>query len=195
MKRLLLAGLLALLAPAGNAEQSGAAGATLAALERFTVPTHVPVASDYRQVYQWVAGPVFSGMHWDHQVVVYMSGDGETYLHNHAEYQRYYGYDELWDEEEPVPAFRAYAPGTVIVKENFQDHEHAPGRAASVTAMIKRLPGYDPEHGDWEYLEFSAAGILTLAGSSRRPEVNVRCVQCHANVAERDYVFAIHAAP
>src|SRR5262245_50971608 len=41
--------------------------------------------------------------------------------------------------------------GTVVIKEK---HSDPTGRSApsAYGAMIKREPGYDPEHGDWEYL-------------------------------------------
>lgn len=50
--------------------------------------------------------------------------------------------------------------------------------------MIKREPGYDPQHGDWEYLYVV-----------QKPEKKVTrgrlesCIKCHWQAKDRDYVF------
>src|SRR5207237_171665 len=51
-----------------------------------------------------------------------------------------------------------------------------------VGGMIKRAPGYDPEHGDWEYFYFENASRIE---SGRI----VTCVQCHVGASGKDYVF------
>ncbi len=75
-----------------------------------------------------------------------------------------------------------YPPGSVIVKEKqssyFDDEMSGPGMAG----MIKREPGYDPNHGDWEY--FFVDDDTPLA-QGKLPS----CIDCHQRVADRDYVF------
>lgn len=80
--------------------------------------------------------------------------------------------------------------GTTVVKEKHHGQalpDPSTGVKAPVTeygAMIKREPGYDPEHGDWEYLYVA-----------RQPEKQVTrgrlgsCIDCHSNAKEKDYLF------
>ena len=51
-----------------------------------------------------------------------------------------------------------------------------------VGGMVKRSPGYDPEHGDWEYFYFEGKG---------EPQGGriASCVQCHDSVKSKDHVF------
>ena len=69
-------------------------------------------------------------------------------------------------------------PGSLLVKENFVDE----GRDSleSITVM-KRVEGYDPEHGDWFWARYTPRGELTDAG-----KVGL-CIDCHSE--ERDYSF------
>ncbi len=89
-------------------------------------------------------------------------------------------------------AFRAasgnYPVGSVVVKEK---QSRAPVAGLSkdpnqstdaVGGMIKRAPGYDPAHGDWEYFYFTSGGKI----ESGRIE---SCVNCHAAAAKKGYVF------
>jgi hypothetical protein len=73
--------------------------------------------------------------------------------------------------------------GTVVVKEKHKDIL-AEGPPNEYGAMIKHEPGYDPQHGDWEYLYVV-----------RQPEKKVTrgklasCIDCHEHAKNRDYVF------
>ena len=52
-----------------------------------------------------------------------------------------------------------------------------------VGGMIKRSPGYDSTHGDWEYFYFDDS---TKVENGRIAS----CVQCHASNDAKDHVFA-----
>ena len=51
-----------------------------------------------------------------------------------------------------------------------------------VGGMVKRPPGFDPEHGDWEYFHFDDPRRIE---SGRIPS----CVRCHEAAKDRDHVF------
>ena len=73
--------------------------------------------------------------------------------------------------------------GTVIVKEK---HLVASAEKPPVEygAMIKREPGYDPDHGNWEYMYVT-----------REPEKHIErgrissCIECHDIAKDQDYLF------
>ena len=73
--------------------------------------------------------------------------------------------------------------GSVIVKEKLDSVDPASKRTL-LTAMVKHETGYDPAHGDWEYVvtngdatELQARGKLANCGG------------CHAQKKKTDYVF------
>ena len=80
---------------------------------------------------------------------------------------------------------RAYAAGAVIVKQKtlLARRPDAP-RAADrgVGGMVKRAPGFDPAHGDWEYFYFEDPARIETGRIAS-------CVQCHAGARKTDYVF------
>ena len=109
-----------------------------------------------------------------------------------GEYQRKHG-------PHFVPAIRVYANvlaaehlresctgplpvGSVIIKEKWLDEKDA--RPDGYAAMIKREPGYDPEHRDWEYLYVR----LTEKEKLTRGKIQ-SCIDCHAGAAGTDYLF------
>jgi hypothetical protein len=69
---------------------------------------------------------------------------------------------------------KEFPVGSVIVKEKR-------GAADGVGGMVKRPPGYDPDHGDWEFFYF---GVPTIIKSGKIAS----CIQCHDG-ASRDHVF------
>jgi hypothetical protein len=83
-----------------------------------------------------------------------------------------------------------YPAGSIIVKEKqgqryFADEgslQQNPKTPDGVGGMIKRRPGYDPEHGNWEYFyledpsDVESGKILT-------------CIKCHEGASNTDYVF------
>jgi len=88
---------------------------------------------------------------------------------------------------EAIAAFKAGSAslpvGTTIIKEKHAKWI-AKGSPNEYGAMIKREPGYDPAHCDWEYL------YVVL-----RPEKTVTrgrlesCIECHSHAKEKDYLF------
>lgn len=78
----------------------------------------------------------------------------------------------------PVPV------GTTIVKEKWwREDALAPDAYA---AMIKREPGYDPVHGDWEYV------YVTKDETEKRIVERGKltsCINCHRNAKTTDYLF------
>ena len=82
-----------------------------------------------------------------------------------------------------------YPVGSIIVKEKkalgywstTQPEEMAKANDG-VGGMIKRPPGYDPAHGDWEYFYFEDANKVESGKMNS-------CIQCHSGAADKDYVF------
>ncbi|MBI3820407.1 MAG: cytochrome P460 family protein [Planctomycetes bacterium] len=79
------------------------------------------------------------------------------------------------------PASRPASKGPMI---QIEDKLYPRSELAThgVGGMIKRAPGYDTEHGDWEYFYFEKPGRIESGKIAN-------CVQCHANAADRGYVF------
>jgi len=59
-------------------------------------------------------------------------------------------------------------------------------RSAGSGGMIKRAPGYDPEHGDWEYLYFTDPEHVEHGKL-------LSCVQCHEAAQSTDRVYGFWA--
>ncbi len=81
--------------------------------------------------------------------------------------------------------------GTMVVKQKFSDPE---GKSPELfTLMQKREPGYDPEHGDWEYAIVNRTATQVLARGRLES-----CIDCHKAYARTDYVtraYPIKAKP
>ncbi len=81
-----------------------------------------------------------------------------------------------------------YPPGAVIVKEKMlggyitKDGKPSHGAEDGYGGMVKRAPGYDPAHGDWEYFYFDD---LTKIETGRVTS----CIKCHESAKSSDYVF------
>lgn len=91
-----------------------------------------------------------------------------------------------------------YPVGSVVVKEKAAHHyrDEKAGEPLDtdpsgprwskapdgVGGMIKRAPGYDPAHGDWEYFYRDAVTPLEHGRVTS-------CVKCHSGAAGTDYVF------
>jgi len=82
-----------------------------------------------------------------------------------------------------------YPVGSIIVKEKealgYQSTTQPRERAKAndgVGGMIKRPPGYDPAHGDWEYFYFEDANKVESGKMNS-------CIQYHSGAAGKDYVF------
>jgi hypothetical protein len=83
----------------------------------------------------------------------------------------------------------AYPVGSVIVKHKSihgygdqKSGEKVPSAENGAGGMVKRAPGYDSAHGDWEYFYFEHISNI----QSGRIQ---SCVQCHEGAKDKDYVF------
>ncbi len=157
------------------------------------------IPGNYRAKWLRLTEPVFSGMHWNHYVVVYTNQAVEPYRGNHKEFQRWFGDNDDWFEEEEGegegPNFTNFPVGTVLVKENYSVVDNKPGRLHSLSIMRKQAAGFDPALGDWEYMELEMSGNRLVKGKGSDPLLAAKCGQCHANVADRDYVFTSEMDP
>ncbi|MEX2215987.1 MAG: cytochrome P460 family protein [Phycisphaeraceae bacterium] len=75
----------------------------------------------------------------------------------------------------------AYPVGSVIVKRKLRDDDEK-RLDTGVGGMIKRSPGFDPQHGDWEYFYYENPAKIEHGKIAS-------CVQCHRLAAKTDYVF------
>ena len=168
------------------------------------------VNSEYRREFFRMTGIEYSGLHWKQFVMVYMNLKPEIYVKNYYEHLRlYYSDDEDddWGDEEEedsngddsnvdedIPHFEQYLPGTVLLKEHYENESGQLGKPKSITLMIKREEGYDPESGDWEYSQFDTNGKILMEGNSKRSKIFENCAKCHANIKERDYIFTTYSS-
>lgn len=65
--------------------------------------------------------------------------------------------------------------GSIIVKDKSGDDD-------GVGGMVKRKPGYDSKHGDWEYFYFTKPDKIK-SGKIQS------CVKCHSLRSNTDYVY------
>lgn len=65
-----------------------------------------------------------------------------------------------------------FPDGTVIVKEAVE---------AKIVAIMRKVKGVDPAHGDWQWAEYRADG--TIVGQDGD------CWGCHAGAKSTDWVF------
>ncbi len=70
-------------------------------------------------------------------------------------------------------------------QDNAQSLEDFQGNLEAITLMVK-MPGFNPEAGDWFWAKYQADGSIDAAGT---PE---GCIACHSQVADNDYVFDAH---
>lgn len=74
-------------------------------------------------------------------------------------------------------AFRkgqAYPAGALVLKAKWD---------GSIGAMVKRKPGFDDLHGDWEF-------YFEESGSEPKPMPARACADCHSTARSTDHVFA-----
>ncbi len=53
-----------------------------------------------------------------------------------------------------------------------------------LVAMVKREPKFNPDGGDWEFLELNSEGTAIT-----RRETTGECYQCHKTQEKRDFLF------
>jgi hypothetical protein len=75
-----------------------------------------------------------------------------------------------------------YPDGTIIVKEGSTDG------TLTLIAIMRKITGVDPEHGDWEFVEYLRDSADEPFATSDRLRDGT-CWGCHASVADDDWVF------
>lgn len=84
---------------------------------------------------------------------------------------------------EALTAYQAknypYAAGTVSIKES----HGAEAESINRLYVMKKVPGYDPEHGDWFYGVMSTEGVPSQKGKVQF------CISCHQGAQDKDYLF------
>jgi hypothetical protein len=78
----------------------------------------------------------------------------------------------------------AFPVGAAIVKEKYAGAAASEADLVALGIMIKRDPGFDSAHGDWEYAYYEPA-----LGVIRTTEQSSYCAACHAGASASDYVF------
>jgi len=151
---------------------------------------------DYRKNWSRLTGFEYSGLHWKQFVAIFANKGADIYRENYLAYLSIYrddddeDEDEEYSEDESPDAFKEYELGTIFLKENYQASNGKPGEPLSLTMMIKREAGFDSNGGDWEYLQTDVMGDVIMQGDSNNPMIQSSCSNCHANMAERDYIFS-----
>ena len=145
---------------------------------------------DYRKDWTGLTNLEYSGLHWKQNIAIYVNKDSERYVQNYLEYVRVYVERDIDEEEAGKNGFEPYSPGTIFLKENYLPQETRPGKAMTMTAMIKREKGYDPAANDWQFIQWDPEGRVLLDGNSGNAPTQAMCIKCHANMAERDFVFS-----
>ncbi len=81
----------------------------------------------------------------------------------------------------------AFATGSIIVKEKYTFvNDDAELDLVAVALMIKREPGFNQEHADWDYAYYEPElGIL------QTPAQSAHCADCHAAAAGTDHVYVL----
>lgn len=160
----------------------------------FRPPAGEDIPANYRSTWQRVSNLAVSGLHWQQWIVVYASPKyADTYRHNRKLWCDQFSADELAGTT-ANDKYGPYAPGTVLVKESFSGPDAKHLSPVFLAMMLKREPGFDTKHGDWEYMRVAPDGEVLMRGSLKDPVTRETCGSCHLNVAERDYVFATTGA-
>ena len=161
----------------------------------FRVPERFQdLLKNYRRNWTRLTKLEFSGLHWKGGIVVYINKDYKTFLRNYIGFLKIQE-DLLEEDEEEEDLFSVYQVGTIVLKENYLLEKGIPTRPSTVTVMIKRPKGYNPDMGDWEFLQFDQQGKILLVGNNRDPVVDATCASCHKNMESRDYIFSTFYRP
>lgn len=75
-----------------------------------------------------------------------------------------------------------YPNGTIIVKSALRPGKHFIG----LVAIMRKRPGFDSEHNDWEFVEYTRESANARFGLTASGTV---CWSCHVGAAETDYVW------
>jgi Cytochrome P460 len=110
-----------------------------------------------------IAAEEKSNPHFRHYMLCYVNKIGE-----HA----------MMQEKHPH-----FPPGSIIVKEKL-DQPSLTAHVSLLTCMIKRNPGFDRAHNDWEYVVCDGSNSVLAA----RGKLD-NCGACHKEARDSDFVF------
>ena len=94
---------------------------------------------------------------------------------------------QIWINGEGYPSFEDSTTndmpyGSVLVKEGYSDNN---GTDVNNVTVMKKIEGFDPNHGDWFWASYDVNGSVNNAGSISS------CYNCHASGT--DYIrFSTH---
>lgn len=80
------------------------------------------------------------------------------------------------------PGQKRYAVGTIIVKEAVDPA----GKFPNVIAMMRKIKGFNRQHNDWQFIEWSRNSAGERFSELARGQV---CYSCHVGARSRDYVW------
>lgn len=125
-------------------------------------------------------------MNWSKVNQMTITGD-ETGVLGPA-HERAKGFREIYVNEIGKPVAYGemdypYPEGSVLLKESFKEKNGEKGDLSSITVMVKREEGYDPENGNWEYI--NADSDFKISGQGKIG----MCIGCHSVMSEKDFTF------
>ena len=125
------------------------------------------------------------------------SGDLRHYVTSHMPYKKEFtifpGTTEMYEGTEPHGSFltvyvndialksvknKKYSNNSIILKENYSPEK----KLAAITVMYK-VNGYNPEGGDWFWVEYDPAFKVLKEGKVKG------CLDCHSKTKGSDYTF------
>lgn len=80
-----------------------------------------------------------------------------------------------------------FPEGSVLVKESISPET----RSVFVVTAMRKVAGFDPANGDWQYAMFERMDDGSFGGGwiDAGSDVHMMCVGCHTGAAANDYVF------
>lgn len=91
------------------------------------------------------------------------------------------GVKSVFATDDRDPSAGGFPDGTVVVKEGERG-----GDAAAIIAVMRKVAGVDPDHGDWEFIEWSRPDPGSPYTVLARDQV---CWGCHMGAIDGDWVF------
>ncbi len=80
---------------------------------------------------------------------------------------------------EAILARRGRMPaGAIVVKENYR-----PDRTLAAITVMWKVPGYNPDAGDWFWAKYAPDGAVQAQGRV------AGCINCHRAAADNDYLY------
>ncbi len=80
---------------------------------------------------------------------------------------------------EAILSHRGRMPaGAIVVKENYR-----PDRTLAAITVMWKVPGYNPDAGDWFWAKYAPDGTVLKQGKV------AGCINCHRAAADNDYLY------